>query len=250
MYEISIQTTSFLAFFRVHTGSATQLCLLLLARFVTSSGAGPTTLISYVTESIHRFLGLPPGQRPPGLKWSTVLATESHSLRMMWPYNLRRASTGASSFQGWLTFLGRTPTFSGIKGDWANNGLVDLCLKIFWYFPITQDSSDLSPLESCHVAIWCNQGPKVFKLGCLLLMPVNLGCQLLMPLVWGPQVEVVRFGNVDLVPIFTEPAVPLLCLLLKVYAHWACEGDIVSVEKRPGVWSLEVGHHRVHTEDE
>ncbi len=42
---------SFLAFSRVHTGSAARLCLLHLARFVTSSGARPTALISSMTES-------------------------------------------------------------------------------------------------------------------------------------------------------------------------------------------------------
>lgn len=59
-----------------------------------------------------------------------------------------------------------------------------------------------------------------------------------------------HFGNVDFEPIFTELAVPLLCLLLEVYAHCVSEGDVVSVEKRPGVWSLEVVLHCVYTEDE
>ncbi len=53
--------------------------------------------------------------------------------------------------EGQLMFLGRGPTFSAIEGDWANYGLVDLCLEIFWHFLITQDSGDLSPLEPSRV---------------------------------------------------------------------------------------------------
>ncbi len=85
-------SSSFLAFSRVHTGSAAWLCLPHLARFVTSSGARPSALMSSVTESIHRFLGLPRGWQPPGSRRSAVLATESMSLRMVWLYHLRRAS--------------------------------------------------------------------------------------------------------------------------------------------------------------
>lgn len=75
-----------------YKGSAARLCLLHLARFVTSSGTRPTALMSSVTESIHRFLGLPRGRRSPGSRRSAVLATEYSSLHMVWPYHLRRAS--------------------------------------------------------------------------------------------------------------------------------------------------------------
>ncbi len=65
--------------------------------------------------------------------------------------------------KGRLMFLGRGPAFSAIEGDWANNGLVDLCLEIFCHFLITQDSGDMSPLEprrvdSCSLRRrWCRR---------------------------------------------------------------------------------------------
>ncbi len=138
-------------------------------------------------------------------------------------------------------FIGRGPTFSAIEGDWVNYGLVDLCLEIFWHFLITQDSGDLFPLEprcvdSClcvgdGVAFWRDQGPKVFELGCLLqLLAVNADGAIGL----GAAFEVLCFGDVDFEPVFIEPAVPLLYVLLEVCVHWIHKGDINSVKMHPG----------------
>ncbi len=84
-------------------------------------------------------------------------------------------------------------------------------------------------------------------MGCLLhLLAINADGAIGL----GAAFEVLRFGDVDFEPVFIEPAVTLLYLLLEVCAHWVREGDVISVKKRPGMWSLEVGRHRVHTEDE
>ncbi len=174
--------------------------------------------MSSVTESIHRFLGLPRGRRPPESRRNAVLATETllvtaHGVAVPsqagFPHHLRYCGYSESSpdvlipyvvvegqpkhppehlhfhcVEGQLMFLGRGPKFSAIEGNWANYGLVDLCLEIFWHFLSTQDSGDLSPLEphrgdSCScvgdgVAVWLDQVPEVFEFGCRLqLLAVN-----------------------------------------------------------------------------
>ncbi len=184
LFSMYLRYTSFLAFSRVHTGSTAWLCLPHLARFVTSSGARPTALMPSMTESIHRFLGLPRGQRPPGsrlflprsprhcawcgrtisgwasLIFSVIAATRSRRLTssfIMWSVEGQPKHLHFHCVEGWLMFLGRGPAFSTIEGDWANNGLVDLCLEIFWHFLITQDEPRRVDSCSCigdDVTVW------------------------------------------------------------------------------------------------
>lgn len=128
--------------------------------------------------SIHRFFGFPHDRRPSGSKRRAVLATECSSLRWMWPYNLRRSSLILSVIEAYPSLLRRSSLYHRMvrlvspSDHWSifiamacracscflvfgqhstpyrANGLVDVHLKIFWYF---QDSSDLSPLQPHNI---------------------------------------------------------------------------------------------------